>query len=147
MLSPKNVSRGKYPTRDRHCTDILCVLLYIAFFGFWISGTIYGFSKGSLKNVAQPVDSVGSLCGIGNATGFPYLYFVVPKSLNFTLKTSVCISGCPSSTSTSIDCLPNKNLTRCEDAFVYETIKVANRYCLPVSKEVYKQIKSRLSGV
>lgn len=47
-------------TTNRHCTDVCCCIIWVLFFTFCIFSAIYGYTKGNLNNVAQPIDADGT---------------------------------------------------------------------------------------
>lgn len=44
------------PLEERGCTDILCCLLFIIAMGVFAGIAIFGFTKGSPKNLGVPFD-------------------------------------------------------------------------------------------
>jgi hypothetical protein len=64
------------PTKERRCTDVLCLLMLVA---AWIAMTaigIYSFSEGDYRLVLYPLDYEGNVCGTNYAadmTDYPYL--------------------------------------------------------------------------
>ena len=53
------------PMKNRSCTDIFCLLLWLAFVGGWIAVAIYGFQNGDPQTLVYPSDSDGNVCGNG----------------------------------------------------------------------------------
>lgn len=55
---------------------------------------------------------LGTFCGYtANATDYPFIYFVAPTMS--TLFRTVCVKSCPTSTSTTLDCLTNSMVHNC----------------------------------
>ena len=95
------------PIANRHCTDILCCLIFTAFFAAMIGCGIYGFSKGDPLLLTYPYDSSGNQCGApdDDAEDYSHLYFPAPH-LDY-VDLSVCVDECPESWGEKIDCYPN----------------------------------------
>ena len=71
------------PVKKRSCTDILCLLLFLAFIGGWIFVAYLAFSQGDIDKVLHPTDSKGKVCGRGELEDKPYLmFFDLTKCLN-----------------------------------------------------------------
>ena len=71
------------PVKKRGCTDILCLLLFLAFIGGWIFVAYLAFSQGDIDKVLHPTDSKGNVCGRGELEDKPYLmFFDLTKCLN-----------------------------------------------------------------
>ena len=71
------------PVKKRSCTDILCLLLFLAFIGGWIFVAYLAFSQGDIDKVLHPTDSKGKVCGRGDLKDKPYLmFFDLTKCLN-----------------------------------------------------------------
>ena len=71
------------PVKKRSCTDILCLLLFLAFIGGWIFVAYLAFSQGDIDKVLHPTDSKGKVCGRGELEEKPYLmFFDLTKCLN-----------------------------------------------------------------
>ena len=64
---------------------------------------------------------LGNPCGMGINEGYPYIYFVDPKSNQFNR--TVCLASCPTQDSAITKCKPNVIVTSCPtNNEVYETI-------------------------
>lgn len=80
------------PTKNRHCTDVLCGLILIA---CWIAMSIIGFlasQEGDLRLIFYPLDFDGNICGTDyalNMTDYPNLLYIN----HFT--GGVCVDKCP----------------------------------------------------
>ena len=56
------------PTKHRHCTDVLCLLLLL---GVWVVMTVigvYALLEGDYRLVLYPLDYDGNICGTGMYT-------------------------------------------------------------------------------
>ena len=47
-------------------SDIICLLLFLAFIGGWVAIAIWGFQSGTPLVLVYPSDSDGLICGRGN---------------------------------------------------------------------------------
>ena len=68
------------PVADRHCTDILLLLLL---WGMWIAMMrlgIYAVTEGDYRLIVNPLDYDGNICGTSygelDTSDFPKLYYV-----------------------------------------------------------------------
>lgn len=58
-------SEFRGPIKNRSCTDIICLLLFVAFLLGWIALGIYAFTKGNPQRLVFPSNSRGEICGRG----------------------------------------------------------------------------------
>ena len=93
------------PVKKRGCTDILCLLLFLAFIGGWIFVAYLAFSQGDIDKVLHPTDSKGKVCGRGELKDKPYLmFFDLTKCLNLAVVSlgcptvQTCVKECPNFT-------------------------------------------------
>ena len=81
------------PTKDRHCTDIMCLLLLLASWGAMSAVGYYAVTEGDPRLVLYPLDYDGNICGTdfgpSNMTEFPNLLYIN----HFT--GGVCVKECP----------------------------------------------------
>lgn len=96
------------PRKNRSCTDIVCAILFILVTIGGIVTGIYGLGHGDLKKIAQPFDSDGNACGIGDLKEFSFLFFNNPEDTDLS-KNNICVSSCPKSESDVLKCYPNSN--------------------------------------
>ncbi|XP_065829328.1 choline transporter-like protein 4 [Oscarella lobularis] len=111
----------KGPVQNRCCTDILMLLIFIAFWGGMFYIAIYGYMNGNPQRLLYPTDSEGNLCGTGElenrskllffdisscitsaATGFFSLVFTCPTP-------QVCVNRCPDSNALGTE-VPNDGI-------------------------------------
>ncbi|XP_076321156.1 choline transporter-like protein 2 isoform X1 [Tachypleus tridentatus] len=98
----------KGPIKNRSCTDIICLLLFLAFWGGWIALAVIAFQRGDPKQLIFPTDWQGRICGVGEMSGKPYLYFFdLTKCIDLG---SVLLSGCPTPQVCTSEC-PNRTFT------------------------------------
>ena len=53
----------KGPLKDRSCTDVLCLFLFLAMIGAWIFVAVLAFMKGNPMTLIYPSNSRGEICG------------------------------------------------------------------------------------
>lgn len=128
----QNVEEITMVTQKRSCTDSWCCIIYILFLGFTVFASIYGWSKGNLKNIAQPYDVDSNACGKGALKDFPYLYFnsfvYNPKKVTG----SVCVKKCLNDPTQTYQCYPNSEIKTCSAISYYATKTFMERFCLAV---------------
>lgn len=129
MKEDKYEKKGKYPL-DRSITDFICCVVFLAATGFSIFLAIYGFSKGSLKNIMQPYDSSGSACGRDKLTDYKYLYLTTVNPKEWTKK-NACVKECPASSESKVECSTNGQITDCGLLPADKTYNFAKRFCIP----------------
>ncbi|XP_065169791.1 choline transporter-like 2 isoform X2 [Atheta coriaria] len=96
----------KGPMKNRSCTDILCLGLFVVFIGCWIGVACYAYTHGDTELLLIPRDSSGSRCGFDpHVLDKPYLFFFdISKcfgpNVPFTgcNTPQICVSRCPSET-------------------------------------------------
>ena len=88
--------------KKRSCTDVICLLLFIAFLGAWGAVAFFGIQGGDIDKVLYPTNSQGEVCGRGNQKDRPYLLmFDLTKCLNAAALVTgcpteqICVSECP----------------------------------------------------
>ena len=138
------------PIRNRSCTDFLCCLAFVCFWG--LSGYIFmlALKNGDLSKIARPYDSDGNACGFvlkNNLTEFKYLYFNLPSVGGNLLSKSICISSCPKASNETVACYPTSNITKCSDIVSYETTDFLSGFCVPTSQELLVKVGSLFSGL
>ena len=81
------------PTKNRHCTDILFLLLIFAMWAAMTGVGIHSVREGDYRLVVFPLDYDGNICGTDyngtDMTDYPYLYYVN------TYTGGVCVKECP----------------------------------------------------
>lgn len=83
--------------RDRGCTDILCLIIYIAFIGAMIYATIFGYTNGNVKKLTAPIDADNNFCGFGDNAGFDSMVlssYEISKVYGI-LSAGICVKECP----------------------------------------------------
>ncbi len=78
--------------KDRGCTDILCLLIFILFLVGWVGVGFFAYTHGDPRKLYYPTNSSGFICGQDENAGREYsLYFNILKCLSL----SAPIGGCP----------------------------------------------------
>lgn len=72
---------------------------------------IYAWKNGDPSKLATPYDPNHRPCGVGDQANYPYIYFVTPD-VSYLYRTT-CVSECPSSSSDTLKCLVNDEVTSC----------------------------------
>eukprot|EP01012_Entosiphon_sulcatum_P003724 TRINITY_DN11298_c0_g1_i1.p1 TRINITY_DN11298_c0_g1~~TRINITY_DN11298_c0_g1_i1.p1 ORF type:complete len:665 (-),score=119.59 TRINITY_DN11298_c0_g1_i1:201-2195(-) len=77
---------------NRGCTDVICILLFVAAMAAWVAIASIAFHNGKPLRVVKPMDYKGNICGEDKeVANRPYLYLPSPWNLNFGL----CVTACP----------------------------------------------------
>uniref|UniRef100_A0A6M2DWF0 Choline transporter-like protein n=1 Tax=Xenopsylla cheopis TaxID=163159 RepID=A0A6M2DWF0_XENCH len=140
------------PIKHRSCTDIICLIIFLAFVIAWIGIGIYAVTNGDIDKVLHPDDSLKRKCGVHpDVKDKPYLLFFdlvkCAKSGQGPCYTpQVCVDKCPDkdfyfnvhvnertdvySLREMLICKPEVNKTR--DVLNYESARtlVQNKQCL-----------------
>ncbi|XP_016952175.1 choline transporter-like 2 [Drosophila biarmipes] len=89
--------------RNRSCTDVPCLLLFVLFLGGWVFIAQFAYRNGNLSRLVAPIDSFNRECGVdpGVESKRNLFYFDMTKCLD-PLKTlegcqtpRVCLESCP----------------------------------------------------
>ncbi|XP_060069789.1 choline transporter-like protein 2 [Ylistrum balloti] len=103
---PKQHDPGfKGPLKKRSCTDIICCLIFLIFFGLLLLISAYAFMNGNPLLLLYPVDSEGVMCGSGVNAGKEYLFYFdiiqcaksgIAAFLVGCPSPQICVTTCPS---------------------------------------------------
>lgn len=91
------------PVKKRSCTDIICLVLFLTFILGYIAVGVLAWIHGDPKKVIYPTESDGNLCGFGNYSDRPYLYYTnMMKCVGTVLLVGmqcptrqICVANCP----------------------------------------------------
>uniref|UniRef100_A0AAR5P590 Choline transporter-like protein n=1 Tax=Dendroctonus ponderosae TaxID=77166 RepID=A0AAR5P590_DENPD len=94
------------PLKNRSCTDVICLLIFIVFVVLWAVIGIWGFRNGDPNTLLVPKDSSGLRCGLDKEVkNYKYLFFFeltecLAASTPFTgcSTKQVCVESCPNAT-------------------------------------------------
>ncbi|KAK0093717.1 hypothetical protein PV326_012838 [Microctonus aethiopoides] len=88
------------PLKDRNCTDVPCLLIFVLFILCWFGVGYYALFVGDINAFLVPTDSKGRKCGVDDdVIDKPFLvFFDLTKCINNRCNTpQVCRSQCPQS--------------------------------------------------
>lgn len=72
------------PTRHRHCTDVLCLVLLVVVWAAMTAIGIYAVSEGDYRLVVYPMDYDGNVCGTDfggvDMTDYPFLHCTLVRN-------------------------------------------------------------------
>jgi len=151
------------------CTDILCLLIWVAFMGGMGYVGAYGYKNGTPANLTHGYNYNGKLCGVDSPfEDAPFLYYCpaaynpipingayVPIELN--TKAAICLKKCPTDFNETTECLSpsqvaattNINGTQVvsmvqgtENKTTYPTKAILGLYCVPDAKVMYAALKN-----
>lgn len=82
------------PIKDRKCTDILCLIIFLLFTGFAGYIGYYAYENGDPDLIFAPMDAQGNFCGITPGyEEYPFVYYTDISS--FWPPYAVCVTECP----------------------------------------------------
>ncbi|KAH8382735.1 hypothetical protein KR009_004993 [Drosophila setifemur] len=92
--------------RDRHCTDVSCLLVFVLFLGGWGFIAHYAIKHGDLNQLMVPTDSFNQKCGIdsGVLNKKNLFFFNLEQCIDPLVPLTgcptpqVCVESCPSQT-------------------------------------------------
>lgn len=101
----------KGPLKNRSCTDILCLFIFIFFLAGWAVVAFFAYRYGNPERLVYPTDSQGNICGRPPFEDKQFLFFFdITKCLKRAYKPGdllpslichtpqVCVSQCPNET-------------------------------------------------
>lgn len=134
-------NQGATPmTTKRSCTDIFCVLAFVASLGGFVALYQVGVSTGNLSPVSSLKNYEGETCGQDGRGQF--IYFCVSSSASsyIDLEKQVCIDKCPTSSSDDIGTVCTDNQAAA-DNIAYGTTPLFNVMCFPNGSPFVEQIQ------
>lgn len=88
--------------KQRHCTDTVCLVLFLVFILIYGFISILAISQGNPTSLIQPSDSLGNICGKAEFETKPYqFYYDISKCLTdgglefLCPTTKLCVNSCP----------------------------------------------------
>ena len=76
---PTSAKLAKGPVDDRHCTDILCCLIFCGFSVFLVTVAMKGMADGKPEKLLDLYDPDGNACGrTAGFEDYKYMYFWLP---------------------------------------------------------------------
>jgi hypothetical protein len=93
----------------------------------------FGFTQGHPELLAAPYNQFGHPCGVGNLSGWNYLYWYFNDTglTTYNLTSTICIQDCPQNSSSPLNCSYEISQTTCDQLMVYESTPLAGRLCIP----------------
>jgi len=111
--------------KPRHCTDIICLMLFLLGLAGVYSIMTYAKAHGDLRRLYHGFDYNGNLCGVDqNYTNKPFLYWcaspaaqvstylsspVYGASTILDMKHPICVAACPTDTTTTHSCFQSRD--------------------------------------
>ncbi|XP_066258139.1 choline transporter-like 2 isoform X2 [Euwallacea similis] len=90
------------PNKNRSCTDIICLLIFLVFVGAWIAIGAWAISHGNPEKLLVPKNSYGLRCGMDETVkDQKYLFFfdltkcISASSLLGCNTPQICVKECP----------------------------------------------------
>lgn len=115
----------KGPLKNRSCTDIICLFLFVFFLVGWGIVAFFAYRNGNPERLIYPTDSQGNICGKAPFEDKKYLYFFdITKCLQRAYKPGdllpslicntpqVCVERCPNETFSVDNAKGNKDEVR-----------------------------------
>lgn len=94
----------KGPLGNRRCTDLLCLLIFLAATAGMGYIGLYAIEYGNPERIMTPYDATGAFCGVSPGyEAYPYLWFQNLDS-DMWIAYSVCVSACPTVNNAEADC-------------------------------------------
>jgi len=97
-----------------HCTDLICLALFVATMCGYGMIIMYAQQNGDFRRLYHGYDFLGNLCGLDNQTDKPYLYYCEHDGI-LDMEHPICRESCPTNTSTDYSCYWRTELERQPD--------------------------------
>ncbi|XP_068155971.1 choline transporter-like 2 isoform X1 [Drosophila tropicalis] len=124
--------------KDRSCTDVPCLILFILFLGGWGFIAHYAIKNGDLNKLMVPTDSLNRKCGIDSSVlNKKYLFFF---NLSQCIDPLVPLTGCQT---------PQVCVESCpKESFIWDTMKdrpfdELKRKLICITEETYSTIHTK----
>ena len=120
--------------RSRCCTDIICLVVFIAFVCSMGYATVYGYKNGQVNKLTAPLDAMDNFCGFDAMEGYNKMIFTkFLGNYKDILGSGVCVKECPKDGNTplteGVNCKSNTKVS-CSDRAPYVTYDLVD-YCIP----------------
>jgi len=141
VVVPKDEKRLQDPIKNRSCTDILCLLLFLGFIVGWFVVAGIAFSQGQPELIVYPSNSSGVVCGRHDNANKPYVMFHdLTKCFRLSAALGcatpqVCLEKCPNGTTSLAGCLKVMP-DQCADL-----VEEYRPYCVPMSNTEWDSLK------
>jgi len=158
-------SQAEYRAKmaPRRFTDLLALLILILCLTMMGWLVHYAVKNGDIRRLHHGFDFLGHMCGVGDYSQRPYLFYCTSPGdiLQLDLQHPICISSCPKYSDTWHSCyVGTRTQLRETDAVTgsyqetldyefdkvwdYSSYSIMGRYCIPTSLQQYEQIKDVL---
>jgi len=115
--------------RERKCTDVFCLLLFITFVVSLVGIAVYGIANGNVDKVLAPYDNQKHFCGHDGYENFPKLYITQRTgSAHDIFNSGLCVAKCPKK-GEKVRYISASGENTYPEASPFDTVSVAN-YCL-----------------
>jgi hypothetical protein len=161
LTGEKTMTTKEKMEEARSCTDWPCLIIFLSYLGLMGYIMMYAYDNADMNRLTNGIDFQGNVCGSGNTSDFPYLYWCgeqsdfvgFPTSLNLNMP--ICARECPGEDSEGTEFCPTPPeavLTGHPEQYgaapyslvttitqevveqpTYPTRYLANRYCVPNS--------------
>lgn len=134
-------NQGATPmTTKRSCTDVFCVLAFVASLGGFFALYKVGVSSGQLNPVTSLKDYVGNACGTDGRGQFIYFCVASSTSNYLDLRRQVCVDKCPTDSSDDIGTVCSDN-SLSKQNIAYSSTPLLNVMCFPTGSPFVDQIQ------
>ena len=136
LADNENMKNGM--CRDRKMTDILMLIIFMAFIGAMGFCTVYGINHGKTKKLTAPLDGSDNFCGITPGfEGYDNLYLTDLNSISAVgiFSKGVCVKACPVKAGDAIVAKPNTVVTDVSTLKAAYPTKEVVGYCFPSSTD------------
>jgi len=163
--APPDEHESRAGFKGHHCTDIPCLVVFIA--ALCGIGYIMGYAveHGDVRKVFYGFNFTGGLCGVDDPDK-PFLYWCSspnPLTLNvLDLEHPICVASCPVSNLTFNDCYQGSSTAVAMSGVAgsfqqtvtftfaavqdYPAFTFAYRYCLPNNTEMMSQVMEQINS-
>lgn len=126
------------PVRKRKCTDVGFLLVFIVLNLGLVYMSYYVINKGAPVRLSRGYDFRAAVCGQGDLSSIPYMYWPDPYTLDFSL----CIESCPKSYIRSYYCVYENDHTSLYLDWCWDTIQSTTYgyYCVPIFEKSRKEV-------
>jgi len=131
-LTPKHLKDG--PLDDRKCTDMMCLLFFVAFWVGMIMIGVTAMSTGTPLRLTYAYDQKGAACGVEGAADYKFLLFIRDATSDikpYSLNSTACVTSCPNGEGGDPVCY---NDIDCAGQGQYQTVETFKRFCLPIGE-------------
>lgn len=129
--------------QDRHCTDLPCHIVFIAFCVGMVMLFGHGLESGNIKRLSHGINYENKICGVDpEVAENPYLFYcLMPGSETaLSLEFPICVSECFASNQSNIQCPSIDSAAGPVAVPTYTSELYAGKICLPSSPFLRGQV-------